>query len=58
MISDLVQDPFKGLHKPEALRSELSGLWSVRLNHKDRLVYRVEGERLFILSVEGHYDGR
>ena len=58
VVSHLVQAPFTGLHKPEALRGDLSGLWSVRLSHKNRLVYKVEEERLLILSVEGHYRDR
>ena len=58
VVSDLVDEPFAGLHKPEALRGQLSGHWSVRLNHRDRLVYRVAGDDLLIASVEGHYDDR
>ncbi len=58
VIGHLVQEPFTGLHKPEALRGDLSGFWSVRLSHKDRLIYRVEGDRLMVLSIEGHYADR
>lgn len=58
VISHLVQDPTGGSHKPEPLVGVLSGYWSVRLTHKDRLVYRVEGRRLLIVSVEGHYEDR
>ncbi len=58
VISHLVQDLFKGLHMPEPLRGELSGMWSVRLSLKDRLVYKAEDGQLLNLSVEGHYDDR
>lgn len=58
VVGHLVQEPFAGLHKPEALRGDLSGFWSVRLSHGDRLIYRVEGDRLMIVSVEGHYRDR
>lgn len=58
VVSHLIHEPFEGLHKPEALRGQLSGHWSVRLNHRDRLVYRVEGNDLLIASIEGHYDDR
>ena len=58
VVCHLVQEPFTGLHKPEALRGDLSGFWSVRLSHKERLVYKVEGDRLLIVTVEGHYRDR
>lgn len=56
VIADLVHEPFGGLHKPEPLKFKLTGWWSVRLNQKDRVVYRVDGNVLLIASVEGHYD--
>jgi toxin YoeB len=58
VTSHLVQEPFAGLHKPEPLLGDLFGFWSVRLNQRDRLVYRVEGGDLLIQSVEGHYEDR
>lgn len=56
VMTDVAVEPFEGLHKPESLRGDLSGYWSVRLNRKDRLVYRVDGEKLIVESVEGHYE--
>ncbi|MCP4696436.1 MAG: type II toxin-antitoxin system YoeB family toxin [Gammaproteobacteria bacterium] len=32
-------DPSAGAGKPEALRHNLSGFWSRRLNQKDRVIY-------------------
>ena len=55
-ITRLVREPFTGLHKPKPLVGPLKGYWSVRLNRKDRLVYQVDGHRLLIASIEGHYD--
>jgi len=46
------------LHKAEMLRGDLSGYRSVRLTLKDRLIYRIEEDRLLIESVEGHYGDR
>lgn len=57
-ITHLVREPHTGLHKPKPLVGPLKGYWSVRLNRKDRLVYRVEGNLLLIASIEGHYDDR
>ena len=41
---------------PEPLRGNLSGWWSVRINHADRLVWRLTGESLEILACKGHYE--
>jgi toxin YoeB len=55
VLTHVVHEPFRGLHKPEPLVGDLAGFWSVRLTHKDRLIYRVEGRRLLVASIEGHY---
>jgi len=47
---------FEGIGKPEPLTGELSGFWSRRIDETNRLVYRVGGEVLEILSCRGHYD--
>lgn len=40
---------------PEPLRNNLSGWWSVRINQKDRIVFRIVDDTLEILSCKGHY---
>lgn len=42
------RSPFEGLGKPEALKNNLSGLWSRRIDKKGRIVYLVEGDCLVI----------
>ena len=48
-INQLVQDvsraPFEGIGKPEALKGDLSGYWSRRINDEHRLVYTVKTMR-------------
>jgi len=56
VIAKLAPEPFEGLHRPKALVGTLKGFWSIRINQKDRLVYQVEGKRLLIASIEGHYN--
>ena len=56
LIEETQRDPFGGTGKPEALRRELSGWWSKRIDQEHRLVYRVEGARLIIAQARGHYD--
>ena len=58
IFKELEFTPFKGEGKPEALTGDLNGFWSRRLNHKDRLVYKVEENivTIVVVSALGHYD--
>ena len=47
--------PFEGIGKPEALKENLSGWWSRRINLEDRLVYKIENEKIIILQCRKHY---
>lgn len=40
LLEDIRKDPFSGLGKPKALKNNLSGYWSRRINSEHRLVYR------------------
>lgn len=55
LIEDAERNPFEGLGKPEKLKGSLSGLWSRRINEKDRLIYDVNGGTIRIYSVRSHY---
>ena len=48
--------PTKGTGKPEALKYELSGLWSRRISHKDRLLYKFDEQYIYIFAIGGHYE--
>ena len=50
LIEDIKLHPYSGLGKPEALRFELSGYWSRRINREHRLVYKVEGDVIIIVA--------
>lgn len=56
MLKDIERGGFDGLGKPEALKGNLSGFWSRRIDDTNRLVYRISGETLEILSCKGHYN--
>lgn len=55
LVEDICEHPYEGKGKPEALKYELSGLWSRRITQEDRIVYKVEDESVFIYSLRGHY---
>lgn len=56
LIKDAERDPFSGIGKPETLKGDFSGFWSRRIDDTNRLVYRVNGNLLEILSCRGHYE--
>ena len=55
LIADIRRNPFAGIGKPEPLKHEWQGYWSRRITAEHRLVYRVEGGRLYILQARYHY---
>ena len=55
LIKNTMRNPFEGLGKPEPLRGELSGKWSRRINSRDRMVYAVEEETLYLVALRKHY---
>ena len=55
LIKDTARTPFSGLGKPEPLKHELAGYWSRRITDEHRLVYKIEGETILIVSCKYHY---
>ena len=49
-------NPAAGLGKPEALKHNLAGLFSKRISHKDRLIYRFDDNAIYVFAIGGHYD--
>lgn len=56
LIRDIEHDPFSGIGKPEPLYSNLSGMWSRRIDQSNRLVYEVSDDTLMLHSAKDHYD--
>jgi toxin YoeB len=55
LIVETARDPFLGIGKPEPLKGELSGYWSRRISDEHRLVYKVERDKITIVSCRTHY---
>lgn len=55
LIKNIDRNPFEGLGKPEALKHDLSGYWSRRIDREHRLVYKVTDEEILILPCKYHY---
>ena len=46
LLISIQEHPFEGTGKPEALKHELSGKWSRRINEEHRIVYDVIDDKL------------
>ncbi len=57
LINDAMRNPFEGIGKPEPLKHR-QGYWSRRIDEKNRVVYKVDGDSLVIAAVRGHYDDK
>lgn len=55
LLKDISRTPFSGVGKPEALKFNLSGYWSRRIDNEHRLVYKIENNCIIILSCRYHY---
>ena len=57
ILRELQDHPFTGTGKPEPLKYQFTGAWSRRINHRDRLVYQVDGNivTVFVLAMRFHY---
>lgn len=55
LLKDITRHPYEGIGKPEALKNNLSGFWSRRIDDKHRLVYRIIDDQCQIIQCKGHY---
>jgi toxin YoeB len=55
LIREVQRNPFEGSGQPEALKHDLSGCWSRRIDQEHRLVYEVLDDKIRILACRFHY---
>lgn len=57
LLADIQEHPKTGIGKPEALRFDLAGKYSRRINDEHRIVYEIDenNNSVTILSMLGHY---
>lgn len=55
LLKEIGRDRFGGIGKSEALKGDLSGYFSRRIDDVNRIVYRVEGETVEVYQCKGHY---
>lgn len=55
LLESIQETPFHGIGKPEALKHNLSGFWSRRIDSEHRIIYEVEGDIIWVHSLKNHY---
>lgn len=58
IFKELSENPYEGTGHPEALKHQLSGFYSRRINRKDRIIYQVfeiPKQSVVVVSALGHY---
>ena len=58
LLRDIARTGGEGIGKAERLRHSEEGLCSVRIDAKNRLTYKVEGDTVYVASCRGHYADR
>jgi len=58
LIKDIERNGYKGIGKPEPLKHNLSGLWSVRIDDSNRIIFRILGDNLEIWECGSHYQDK
>ena len=55
LLPTIYKDPFHGIGKPEALKGDLKGYWSRRVNDEHRIVHTVTNDSIIVISCRSHY---
>ena len=55
LLQDIERNGYSGIGKPEPLKHDLSGFWSVHIDDKNRIVFRIIDGKLEILQCGSHY---
>ena len=55
LLEDIKRNGYQGIAKPEPLTGDLSGFWSRRIDDKNRIVYRMNGDLAEVTQCGSHY---
>ena len=55
LLKDIERNGYDCIGKPEQLKGNFSGWWSVRIDEKNRLIFKIDGEILEIYQCGTHY---
>jgi len=55
LLADIERNGYNCIGKPEPLRGNLSGYWSVRIDDANRIVFRISDNIVEIVQCGSHY---
>ena len=55
LLKDIDRNGYNCTGKPEPLKGDKSGWWSVRIDEKNRLIFKIENEVVEIIQCGTHY---
>ena len=55
LLKDIERNGYNGIGNPEPLKHDLSGFWSVEIDKKNRIVFRIKDGKLEIAQCGSHY---
>ena len=58
LLQDIERNGYFGMGKPEPLKENLSGFWSVKIDDKNRIVFRINDGVLEIWQCGSHYQDK
>ena len=58
LLKDIERNGYNSIGKPEPLKHDLSDYWSVRIDDKNRIVFRIKNDVLEIWQCGSHYKDR
>jgi toxin YoeB len=60
LLLELIEHPQSGTGQVEQLEGDKQGLWSRRIDKKNRIIYTIDDEVLTVevIAAKGHYDNK
>lgn len=58
LLKDLDRNGYNCKGKPEPLRGNLSGYWSVRIDKKNRIIFSIKDDVIEIVQCGTHYNDK
>ena len=55
LLMDINRNGYQCIGKPEPLKGDLSGYWSVHIDEKNRIVFRITEKHIEIMQCGSHY---